>query len=530
MVGIYFPFNIIIISILISSGLSAQPNYPGRLNLFRSDSTESITLSQDAASGTVDEDLYFVGPGDVLKIFIKNNNPQFLVSEIDHEGNLFLDKLGSVNLSGKNLANAKFEIKKLLSSIFNNSDFVITLVKIKRVKVNLTGYVKNIQSLTFPGNYRLVDILSTSKFLFKDSDLRNISVISYDGNERSYDLISFIRLGESIQNPYLRDGDLINIKKADKLIYAYGELLYPGVYEFKAGETLGHLLKITGGFTAYAKSDSIELIRFSKDGKNQSSIITNVSKSETNIELLPFDKIVVRRLQDYLIDRTVTIEGFVKYPGIYRIEKDKTKLSELLLNYAGGFLPNASLKDSYVIRQIGLKTKDPEFERLSKIPRADMTEDEYDYLKAFSRQTAGKMVVDFERLFLKNDSSEDLILKRGDKIVIPESVNYISLVGQVNYPGNITYQPGRSVYDYIELAGGFSWRAEEGDVRVIRADSGEWLEADDVDRLFPGDVIWVPEKPPAQKFWDVFKDVVFVIGQAASLAAAIAAIVIATSQ
>ncbi|MCK7519152.1 MAG: hypothetical protein MZV64_16210 [Ignavibacteriales bacterium] len=44
---------------------------------------------------------------------------------------------------------------------------------------------------------------------------------------------------------------------------------------------------------------------------------------------------------------------------------------------------------------------DPEFERLKLILRADMTDDEYDYLKAKSRQRKGKVVVDFEGLFIK---------------------------------------------------------------------------------------------------------------------------------
>ena len=101
-------------------------------------------------------------------------------------------------------------------------------------------------------------------------------------------------------------------------------------------------------------------------------------------------------------------------------------------------------------------------------------------------------------------------------------------MGQVVNPGNIIFKDERDVSDYIDLAGGFAWRAVEGDVRVIKAHSGEWLEADDVGELDPGDVIWVPEETPPPKFWDVFKDVLLITGQVATVVTAIVAIIIAT--
>ncbi len=157
-----------------------------------------------------------------------------------------------------------------------------------------------------------------------------------------------------------------------------------------------------------------------------------------------------------------------------------------------------------------------------------MTDDEYDYLKARSRQKKGRVVVDFEKLFLQKDSSEDVILKIGDIITIPEKKEYISIIGQVVNPGNITYKAGLTIDDYISIAGGYSWRAKEGDVRVIRANTGEWVDADDVDELKPGDTIWVPEDPPGPKFWEVFTTSLQVLGQIAAVVAATVAVIVAT--
>ena len=195
---------------------------------------------------------------------------------------------------------------------------------------------------------------------------------------------------------------------------------------------------------------------------------------------------------------------------------------------AGGFREEASLVEATITRTVQVDEKDSEFERLKQIEPKDMTEDEYDYFKAKSRQTSGRVVVNFVDLFEKNDMKEDIILKRGDLINIPEQKNYIIMLGQFLNPGKIIYDPNLTINDYIQLAGGFGWRALEDEVRVIKAKTGEWIDVDDVESLDPGDTIWVPEDPPGPKFWEVFIDALTILAQTAAIVAAVAAIIIAT--
>ena len=107
-------------------------------------------------------------------------------------------------------------------------------------------------------------------------------------------------------------------------------------------------------------------------------------------------------------------------------------------------------------------------------------------------------------------------------------MNYVILIGQVVKPGNIIYDPSYTVEDYIDLAGGFAWRALDDEVRVVRSNTGEWIEADEVNFIYPGDTIWVPEDPPGPKFWDVFTTSLTILGQVASIVAAMIAVIIAT--
>ncbi|RPI65985.1 MAG: hypothetical protein EHM47_17740, partial [Ignavibacteriales bacterium] len=245
------------------------------------------------------------------------------------------------------------------------------------------------------------------------------------------------------------------------------------------------------------------------------------------VELKNQDRVIIRQIPEYYLDRFVKVDGYVNYPGWYKIIKDKTTLKEII-EQAGGFLDDASLTEASLTRSVGSTEYDPEYERLKLIPRADMTDDEYDYLKAKSRERPGRVVVDFERLFVMNESEENIILKRGDEINIPEAKNYITLLGQVVNPGKLIYKEQLTYEDYINIAGGYGWRALDDEVRIIKANTGEWVEAEDIDALKPGDTIWVPEDPPGPKFWDVFTTALQVAGQVAAVVAATMAVIIAS--
>ncbi len=502
------------------------PSYEDRFSIIKSDTLQNqVSFSEIASDGFIDQNEYLLGPGDQINIQISGIEQFNFLVQIDPEGFVNLPKIGMLSLKSKSLAESKLIISEKIKESFKEVRIFISLNKFRRLKTSIVGEVKKSSTQIFNSNTRLFDAV-TNAGLTSSSDIRNILIMN-DTLKKHYDLLEFIRTGKKSQNPYLFEGDLIRINKVDKIISIFGAVLYPGNYEFVVGEKVVDLIEIAGGYLHNARLDSIEVITYSND--NETLVSNFYSQSELqNVILNKFDKVIVREKTDYFTNRLVRIDGFVKYPGYHKIVKEKTKLTELIIQSAGGFREEASLKDSYVIRTLGSEERDSEFERLKSIPIADMTEDEYDYFKARSREEKGKIVLDFRKLFIDNDFQEDLILKRGDVIVIPEAKNYITIVGQVVRPGNLIYKENLNVDDYIEKSGGFSWRAIENDVRVIKAESGEWIDADDVAHLAPGDIIWVPEDPPAPPFWETFKDVLTISGQLATVLTAIIAIIVAS--
>ena len=522
----------ILIAFLFSGGslLFSQnlPNYQERDSLLIRDSLNVQNFITSASDGSINPDEYIVGPGDRLFISISGIREADYSLLINQEGSVIIPKIGLIDLSNNSLTAAKEKIRSAINNYFKNVDIFISLIELKRIKVSLLGDVKNASTFILPGNARLMDLIASSQGLRKTSDIRNIEIVHINGSKKKYDLLSFLRFADKTDNPILQEGDAVIVDKVDKIVTIEGEVKYPGIYEFVPGESAENLIKIAGGFLSRARTDTIEIVRFDDQKRNQKSFYySNDELISNNFLLENNDQIFIRRLPYYYIYRYVELRGWIKYPGFYKITEGKSTLKEII-NEAGGFQKNASLEDAALTRTMGTVEYDPEYERIKQIPRKDMTDDEYDYFKAKSRERAGRVDVNFVDLFRKNDESDDIILKKGDVIDVPEAKNYITLIGQVVNPGNIIYDKKLKVNDYIRLAGGFGWRAKENDVRVVRANTGEWLYASNETSLNPGDEIWVPENPPGPKFWDVFTTSLQVVGEVASVIAATVAIIVAT--
>jgi protein involved in polysaccharide export with SLBB domain len=531
---IFYQLIIFVLAVFLANNFAQQelPNYPERTFQTERDSfkikPDKNFYTIEATEGSINPDEYHVGPGD--KIFISISGVLEVLHNlvIDQEGWLYIPKAGAIDLKNSTLTKAREKIINELGNYYKNVEIFISLVDFRKIKVSLTGDVIRPSLYVLSSNSRLMDLITNSYGLSKTANLRNIHVFSKDGTNKQYDLLRFLRFGDYENNPMLREGAVVIIDKVDEVVNISGEIKYPAIYEFIKGESVFELIELSGGLLSNAKTDTIEIISFDPSGKVQLSTYLSLDElKNSNIYLKKQDHVVVRRIPDYYEDSYVKFEGFVKYPGWYKIVKDSTTLLEIV-DEAGGFRKEASLTEASLKRTVDGEENDPEFERLKLIATADMTEDEYDYFKSKSRQTSGRVVIDFVDLFVNNNLNENIVLRKGDIINIPEQKDYIIMLGQFVNPGKIIYDSNLTVNDYISLAEGFGWRALEGEVRIIKAKTGEWIDADDLVELKPGDTIWVPEDPPGPKFWEVFMDGLQIIAQLAAVVAAAAAVVVAT--
>ena len=501
------------------------PDYFERKSILNLDSIQAANYSSVASDGIIEPENYFPGPGDRFLVVISGLEEIVHNAEINHEGFIFIPKAGPVSCKDKSLAEFRNEIETQIRKNYKNITVFISLVNLRKIKIYAGGEILKPGSFTLSANSRLSDLVYMAG-LQNTTSIRNIKVTHRNGKSNFYDCLSFFRLNKKSENPYLQEGDFVFLDKVTKIINMNGAVKFPGTYELKDGETLSGIIELCGGVLPQSRIDSLELISFEADNSTQFSTILSLSEvMKKDIRLKNMDRAIVRQIPKYLEENIIQIDGYVRYPGIYKIKENSTKLSDVI-EEAGGFLPEASLLDATLRRDVGSVDADPEFERLKLILRADMTDDEYDYFKSKSRQRKGKVVIDFQKLFENNDADEDIVLMRDDRISVPKKKDYVVLIGQVVHPGNVEFKDNYTIDDYIRSAGGLGWRALEDDIRLVRSNTGEWIDIDDVDKIYPGDIIWIPEDPPPPKFWTIFQTSLNVLGQVATVIAATVAVIV----
>lgn len=472
-------------------------------------------------------DSYTLSAGDGLLITVTSQTYTQYAATVTPEGKVIIPTVGAAVVKQLTLQQAKTRISKLLAGTFRQAEVSVSLISLRTFNVTVMGEVKQPAALRVTAAERVSDALIRSE-AFKRSDAQTASMRRIELRRTQpdttviVDLFRFMRLGDQRANPFLKEGDVIFIPKFREQAAIYGEVRAPGVMEYVSGDSLYTYIRFAQGIDeSSAFLDSVEVIRYNADRITTRSLTLNLNgfPASANIALERDDLVLIRRISQWHEPQTVSVFGEVKFPSTYRVVKGQTRLRDII-GLAGGFTRDASLEEAVVIRGITIKTADADLARLRTIGKRDMSDDEYEYIKARSREKQGQMSVSFADLYLRNKESENIFIEPGDVIEVPKFKNYVNVIGRVLKPGNIEYRYGLTARDYIAAAGGLGWRADTGDLRVIKVRTGEWVNADRFQALEPGDTVWVPEKPDI-KFWEVFRDVLLVAGSVATLIIAV---------
>lgn len=92
-----------------------------------------------------------------------------------------------------------------------------------------------------------------------------------------------------------------------------------------------------------------------------------------------------------------------------------------------------------------------------------------DLTRSFLARKQQRVPVDFEKLFLRGDLAQNVVLEPDDYLYIgPASANEIYVLGQVGSPGILAYAPKATVITAIASRGGFLGKAFKSRVLVVR--------------------------------------------------------------
>lgn len=464
--------------------------------------------------GPVDPNEYLVGPGDGFVISILSSKVQQITSTITPDGRLLIDNVGIIDLKGKNLTQAYSEIHEKVKEIYKSKDISVVLTNIRNFKVTVSGETYTQVTVPASSTERVSEVINKAGGFDKKSSLRNITVIR-NGTYLNVDLVKFFNIGDKSSNPYVIGGDHIIVPPINKnsMIGINGEIAKQIEVEFKEGDKLSTLVKISQGFLNSSDLSSVELSRIDQNGVNIDRMYVdltnwygnlNNSESLTNdIDLKPGDRVYVKKKMNWNTPSYIKVLGEVKYPGKYTIELGKTRISDVI-ERAGGFSDNAYESASILIRQKELDREDLELKRLEKVDRSEMTKSELKYFQAKVNERKGLMAVNFVRAVEDPTSVDNIILQDRDSIIVPEKIDFVSIQGRVNSPGNVQYNENFNYLDYIALAGGFGYRADPDETFVTKSKGEQFLAEDMNYKLDPGDTILVPPEEEDATFFEIF--------------------------
>jgi protein involved in polysaccharide export with SLBB domain len=480
------------------------------------------TLAQGrpiSLAGPVNPDVYRVGPGDVLLLQMWGKVSRSVPIEVGPEGTALIPGAGLVQMAGRSLSDVRAEVLRRMAQQYRDVSMDLRLARPRTFRVYLTGQVERPGPVDASGALRVGDVLTDDQLL-DGASRRRIDVRHVDGTREYCDLDLFLRTGDAAVNPWLRDGDVIQVPTATEFIWAQGAVARPGRYEVGPRDSLLNLLRLAGDPLPAAEAARTLLVRFVDPFTPESLWVSlsDIYSRRMNPPLEDGERLYVYYIPEYHQQHEAAIMGEVQRPGVYPIREGQDRLSYLVTS-AGGFRPTADLSAIRVHRKnVSSQEKDQELDRLLRLSRRDLTSTEYEVLRTKLAAQQGAYRVDWNRL--KADDDLDLLLLDGDTVFVERLVSSIRVDGEVRRPGMLNFVAGASIGEYIRQAGGYTDRAWRGKVRVTRAVTGQTMLARNVRTLDPGDFVWVPEKPDVTA-WEQSREILTALAQVATIVIAI---------
>ena len=289
---------------------------------------------KDYLLGNIDEG-YILAPGDELRITVFGDNNLELVSKIDLNGNISFPNLGVFFAAGNSFATVKNRLKIFLGKYYSgllsspNRTFLdVSLTQIRPVKVSVLGNVTTPGPHLVNGMATVLNALYASGGIATSGTLRDIKVYRNNKLIKTIDLYDYITQGNIDQDIRLSNNDVLFVGPRISSVTLQGKVRKEAIYELKEGETLESLFKFSGGLSAVASTNAVNISRIKpfKD-RNQELVfdrfLTTVNYSNQNnskgFALTDGDVVTVQQILTKQKNK-VFIEGNVNAPGSYGLD------------------------------------------------------------------------------------------------------------------------------------------------------------------------------------------------------------------
>lgn len=304
----------------------------------------------------------------------------------------------------------------------------------------------------------------------------------------------------------------------EQTITIHGEVNYPGIYKYASNETLEDFVLQAGGLKNSASTVKVDVARRVMNPK----ALTNDSISAytysfalkdgfvidgtSGFHLMPFDEVYVRKSPGFSKQQNVVVDGEVMFSGTYTLQRKNTRLSDVI-KAAGGVNDRGYAAGATLVRKIN------ESERKRLEAARKMALEQYEQVAAEEAAKTGKSVditnserikkfqiedtysvgIELDKAIANPGSDADIVLREGDRIVVPQYTGTVKINGEVMYPNTVGFVKGKKASYYIDQAGGFNNKAKRGQTYIIYM-NGMVAKVSHNAKPMPGCEIVVPAK------------------------------------
>lgn len=494
-----------------------------------------------------DNDVIVVGPYDCLvnisgkvkrPMFYEMKQSESIASLLKYAGNFSGDayrKTVRVNRkTGKEYA--VFNVGEFDFSSFRIADG--DSVSVDSIIPRYSNTVELKGAVFRPGLYNIGEQVNSVRSLIEHADglkeeaFTNRAVIHRMKEDRTLEVVSVdvagIMSGKVADVP-LKENDVLFIptkreRMSDRTITIRGEVQYPGVYKYAENETVEDFVLQAGGLTDKASLVNVSVSRRVNDPKalRPDSIIAKnytmslkdgfVVDGTPGFVLMPFDEVFIRKNPAYVEQQNVSVEGEVMFAGTYTLSRNNTRLSHLYQK-SGGSNGLAYIKGAKLMRRATEAEKD----RMRAALKMQQEQQQKNLLElaASSNNSSGiqqaaegakeanlakfnvpdeyPVGIDLEEAIKHPGSDADIILREGDRLVVPQYNGTVKVNGAVMYANTVAYEKGRRASYYIDQAGGYVSDAVKKRTYIIYM-NGKVAKLTHGAKVLPGCEIVVPAK------------------------------------
>ena len=302
-----------------------------------------------------------------------------------------------------------------------------------------------------------------------------------------------------------------------------GEVQFPGVYKYADNETIEDFVLQAGGLTDKASTVNVSVSRRVTDPKALApdSVIAKlytlslkdgfVVDGEPGFTLMPFDEVYIRKSPAYMEQKNVSVEGEVMFAGTYTLSANNTRLSDLYRK-SGGTNGLGYIRGARLMR----RATEAEKQRMRTALQMEMEQQQKNILQLAASSNGSNLQqaaegaknanlsrfnvpdeypvgIDLE-LAIKNPGSDaDMVLREGDRLIVPQYNGTVKVNGAVMYANTVAFEKGKRASYYIDQAGGYAGDAVKSRAYIIYM-NGKVAKLSHGAKVQPGCEIVIPAK------------------------------------